>query len=415
MRRVAMSFLLYLLVMAGLPSAANAVVANIKVQDANGSTIQTFTFPPSGTLPLNLTRNANSLSGSRGYGDGAGCATNGSSSSGRCFTITGEAAFISDATNPGQLKLRGPGGSGKFVVKNTGSVYARILIETFQTNAATDPARTTICAGHSGDGWFSGTASTSNNPRSFFEQTMRVVFTTNSGGTITNLVNGSNPSNCDDPLVSGTTSLKYTLGNSGQTSTSYNPQNPKQIFQRIPTCTNCAPGAQLQKFLTLGLPAGGINNHVGTHFSSICEVPERKPNAADFAECNQLLGSLFIPKEATATVNNSVVKAGDQGTILVDLNGAEHFDVEDILVVPPTPAGEPVCTLFAGDSTVGGDAVHSTFGFFNNDSILDLRMHFDNADVLPEIGDEELILKCQANILGVQREVTVGIPVTVTH
>jgi len=393
MRKLILS-IVFLLVMAGVPSAAHAVVANIKLLDSSLNTIQTFgPFGPSGTLPL-------SLSGTYG-----------------AFTISGEAAFISDATNPGQLKLRGPGGSGKFVVQNNGSVYARILIETFQTNAATDPARTTICAGHSGDGWFSGTASTSNNPRSFFSQTMNVVFTTNSGSLIVNPVNGSNPSTCDDPLVSGKSPLRYELGATGQTSKTYNPQNPKQVFQRVPTCNNCALGAKLEKFITLGLPAGGVNNHVGTHFGSICEVPGRKPRAADFFDCNVLLGSLFISKEARFVVGNSTLKEGDQGKILGDLLGGENFNVVDVKPFPTT--GLPQCELFAGDNTTGGLAVHSVLGDFNGDGILDLRMQFENSEVNPQFGDGEVTLKCQAaiSVKGVDtvREIITADPVTVTH
>ena len=173
--------ILFLLVMAGVPSAAYAVTAIIRVLDDSDVVQKSYTVPSANPLTLNLSANPATPNPAtpllKGYGTGPTCETTGVST-GFCFTVSAQAIFL-QANNILQLKLSAVGSSGgKVVIKNTGSVLARLKIEYQHKKTTFDPRSTVGCFGSSGDGWFSGTTA-ANNPA--FLQTMSVVFTGSSG------------------------------------------------------------------------------------------------------------------------------------------------------------------------------------------------------------------------------------------
>jgi len=133
----------------------------------------------------------------------------------------------------------------------------------------------------------------------------------------------------------------------------------------------------------------------------ICEVVPtsgKKPKPEDFDQCAAEVSGKFFSKEATMSVNNSTLKASDNGTTLVDLHGSEHFDISSLFSDPNT--GLPLCTLFADyrpDDGVLTD--HAVIGDYNGDGILDVRMQFENSGLGLTTATQFLRLECQAGIV----------------
>ena len=337
--------------------------------------------------------------------------------SGNCsFRIAGTAQFTADAAKVGQLFLN------NFSIRNTGTVGGTVRIDYRHQNRSADP-NTAQCVSLSADGFFyNPNGSTTGDG---FELNMTVIYH-KSGSVFRTFVVGVGTvetataaaiGTC--PTTAGSDSnglvldgiMTYLVG----TDPFFNPQNPAQIFNRIPACSGCTTGTTSQAGARI-IKGFEVFLGPGHEISSIATVRGGMAEQASNGSASQLAlqnaANKFLIAANTADCaridhkpgqsNNFLQNNNDQGQITVDLLGGPCFDVADLVAID----GPQGLRLFAGTSGldggtagdfhedppvyVGAPVVKFWPGDFNNDGFPDIRLHFDQAQLDVRDGDDRV-------------------------
>ena len=370
--------------------------------------------------------------------------------SGCSFRVIGNVTFVPDALKIGQLFLN------NLSIRNIGTQTGTATITYRHQNRAADPA-IAQCVSLSADGFFYAGATFPSGDD--FDLTMTVQYF-KAGAVHQEYIVGQGrtrptpavaPSNTGCPTTTGfDVSLADSIGNppvnylpvsttagffplasanntairalhfAVGTDAFFNPQNPAQVFNRVPPCTTgCTPpgtsttsGARILKEFSVTLRANHEISSIATIRGAMVEQAgsKKEEEIQRAADANAKLERINTADCARMDLKpgqsvNFLHATQDQGNIIADLLGGTCFDVSLVeptslkLIAGVSGLEDGSDPGFHGTPGIDGASVKSwVFGDFNQDGVLDLRAQFPQGELDIRPGDDRVLMTGQTRV-----------------